>query len=80
MITQLLILYKCMFIHSGVLEEALKSGIQTAEDYRNLWLEYCTYFRRRIDWGTKEEGPLLLEFRKTIKTACEHLEQCLYQY
>lgn len=64
------------WINTGVFEEALKSGMQAAEDYRNLWLEYCSYLRRRIDWGSKEEGPLLLELRKTVKSACEHLEQC----
>ena len=69
---------KCSKPHEemkGILEEALKSGMQTAEDYRNMWLEYCSYFCRRIDWGTKEEGPLLLELRETVRSACEHLEQ-----
>ena len=72
----------CSFVilNPGIFEDALKSGMQTAEDYRNLWLEYCSYFRRRIDWGSTEEKPLLLEFRKTIRTACDHLEQCEYSY
>lgn len=71
-------LEKCSKPHEvikGVLDEALKSGMQTAEDYRALWLEYCSYLRRRIDWGSKEEAPLLTELRETIKTASEHLDQ-----
>lgn len=59
----------------GVFEEALKSGIQTAEDFRNIWLEYSCYLRRRIDWGSKEELPLLTELRETVQAATEHLTQ-----
>ncbi|KAK3927289.1 Squamous cell carcinoma antigen recognized by T-cells 3 [Frankliniella fusca] len=59
----------------GVFEEALKSGLQTAEDFRNIWLEYCCYLRRRIDWGSNEEAPLLTELRETIRAATEYLSQ-----
>ncbi len=62
----------------GVFEEALKSGLQTAEDFRNVWLEYCCYQRRRIDWGSKEEAPLLTELRETIQAATDYLTQGNY--
>lgn len=66
-----------LFAQLGVLEEALKAGMQTAEDYRNLWLEYCSYLRRRINWGTESEQSLLSELRETVQTAIDYLEQSM---
>lgn len=58
-----------------LLEDALSVGFSTAEDYRNLWITYLEYLRRRIGQCSdeKEEGKRLDVIRNTFNRACEHL-------
>jgi hypothetical protein len=58
------------------MEQALSVGFSTAEDYRNLWLGYIDYVRRRVDWHTDNQSTELAELRGTFNKACEHLAQC----
>jgi hypothetical protein len=58
------------------MEEALSVGFSTAEDYRNLWMSYIDYMRRRIDWDADHQSTELEELRGTFNRACEHLAQC----
>lgn len=59
-----------------VMEQALSVGFSTAEDYRNLWLGYIDYVRRRVDWHADHQSAELAELRGTFNRACEHLAQC----
>lgn len=61
---------------SDVMEQALSVGFSTAEDYRNLWLCYIEYMRRRVDWGTDHQSTQMEELRTTFNRACDHLAQC----
>ncbi|CAK9810710.1 Squamous cell carcinoma antigen recognized by T-cells 3 [Anthophora quadrimaculata] len=56
-----------------LLENALTAGFSTAEDYRNLWLTYLEYLRRKVDrYSTTEEKQLEI-LRNAFNRACEHL-------
>ncbi|XP_076243028.1 spliceosome associated factor 3, U4/U6 recycling protein isoform X2 [Calliopsis andreniformis] len=58
----------------ALLENALTAGFSTADDYRNLWLTYLEYLRRKVDPYSKEEEEKQLEIlRNTFNRACEHL-------
>jgi hypothetical protein len=59
-----------------VMEQALSVGFSTAEDYRDLWLCYIVYMRRRVDWGTEYQSTQLEDLRRTFNRACDHLAQC----
>ena len=68
----------CFLIFSlEVMEQALSAGFSTAEDYRNLWLGYLEYMRRRVDWNSDHDTELT-ELRETFNRACEYLAQCKY--
>lgn len=56
-----------------LLENALVAGFSTAEDYRNLWMAYLEYLRRKIDRYSTEEEKQLEILRNTFNRACEHL-------
>ncbi|KOX76546.1 Squamous cell carcinoma antigen recognized by T-cells 3 [Melipona quadrifasciata] len=56
-----------------LLENALVTGFSTAEDYRNLWITYLEYLRRRIDRFSSNEEKQLETLRNTFNRACEHL-------
>lgn len=58
------------------MEQALSVGFSTAEDYRNLWLGYIDYMRRRVDWSTDPQLTQLAELRVAFNRACDHLAQC----
>jgi hypothetical protein len=58
------------------MEQALSVGFSTAEDYRNLWLSYIDYVRRRVDWSTDPQSTDLVELREAFNRACDHLAQC----
>jgi hypothetical protein len=60
------------------MEQALSVGFSTAEDYRNLWLGYIDYMRRRVDWSklVDHESAELAELRGVFNRACDHLAQC----
>jgi len=61
---------------SDVMEQALSVGFSTADDYRNLWLGYIEYVRRKVDWSADHQSAELAELRGTFNRACEHLAQC----
>ncbi|XP_076749352.1 spliceosome associated factor 3, U4/U6 recycling protein [Xylocopa sonorina] len=54
-------------------ENALTAGFSTADDYRNLWITYLEYLRRKIDRFSTEEEKQLEVLRNTFNRACEHL-------
>lgn len=57
-----------------ILENALAVGFSTAEDYRNLWITYLEYLRRRIEQSSDEEKDRRIDvIRNTFNRACEHL-------
>lgn len=56
-----------------LLENALATGFSAAEDYRNLWITYLEYLRRRIDRFSSNEEKQLETLRNTFNRACEHL-------
>lgn len=57
-----------------LLEDALSVGFSTAEEYRNLWITYLEYLRRRIGQCYDEEEEKRLDvIRNTFNRACEHL-------
>ncbi|XP_029163172.1 LOW QUALITY PROTEIN: squamous cell carcinoma antigen recognized by T-cells 3-like [Nylanderia fulva] len=57
-----------------LLENALSNGFSVAEDYRNLWIIYLEYLRRRIEQCSDEEKERHLDIiRNTFNKACEHL-------
>ena len=58
-----------------VFEEALEAGFQNAEEYRNLWMLYLEFLRRRIDLvDDEDEREKQLEtLRNTFNRACEYL-------
>ncbi|XP_069683993.1 squamous cell carcinoma antigen recognized by T-cells 3 [Periplaneta americana] len=58
-----------------VMEQALSVGFSNAEDYRNLWLCYIDYMRRRVDWSKGYQPIEVAELRGTFNRACEHLAQ-----
>ncbi|XP_043684557.1 squamous cell carcinoma antigen recognized by T-cells 3-like [Vespula pensylvanica] len=56
-----------------LLENALTIGFPTAEDYRDLWMKYLEYLRRKIDKNVDEEDKQIDILRNTFNRACEHL-------
>ncbi|XP_068988460.1 squamous cell carcinoma antigen recognized by T-cells 3 isoform X2 [Bombus flavifrons] len=56
-----------------LLENALTTGFSTAEEYRNLWMTYLEYLRRRLDRCSSDEKKQLEILRNTFNRACEHL-------
>lgn len=59
-----------------VFEEALQAGFNTAEEYRNLWVLYLEFLRRRIDLVDDDEDERdkqLETLRNTFNRACEYL-------
>ena len=57
----------------SLLENALIAGFSTADDYRNLWMTYLEYLRRKVDPYSTEEAKQLETLRNTFNRACEHL-------
>lgn len=56
-----------------LLENALAAGFSTADDYRNLWVTYLEYLRRKIDRYSDSEEKQLETLRNAFNRACEHL-------
>ncbi|XP_047369403.1 squamous cell carcinoma antigen recognized by T-cells 3-like [Vespa velutina] len=56
-----------------LLENALAIGFPTAEDYRDLWMKYLEYLRRKIDKNVEEDDKQIDILRNTFNRACEHL-------
>ncbi|OAD52710.1 Squamous cell carcinoma antigen recognized by T-cells 3 [Eufriesea mexicana] len=56
-----------------LLENALSAGFSTADDYRNLWITYLEYLRRKIDRYSDSEEKQLDVLRNAFNRACEHL-------
>ena len=63
----------------ALLENALagfaRTGVSTADEYRNVWITFIEYLRRRIDHekSTVEEEKQIEIIRSTFNRACEHL-------
>nr|XP_003704670.1 PREDICTED: squamous cell carcinoma antigen recognized by T-cells 3-like [Megachile rotundata] len=56
-----------------LLENGLEAGFSMADDYRNLWITYLEYLRRKIDRDYDEEEKQIEILRNTFNRACEHL-------
>ena len=58
-----------------VLEEALQAGFSTPEEYRELWILYLEFLRRKIDDVDDEDerDKKLDTLRNTFNKACEYL-------
>lgn len=56
-----------------LLENALAIGFSTPEDYRDLWLKYLEYLRRKINKNANDELKQIDILRNTFNRACEHL-------
>lgn len=56
-----------------LLENALSAGFSTADDYRNLWITYLEYLRRKIDRYSDTEEKQVEVLRNAFNRACEHL-------
>ncbi|KAF7993705.1 hypothetical protein HCN44_010300 [Aphidius gifuensis] len=57
----------------NVLENSLVAGLPTADDYRNIWMTYLEYLRRRIDPSSDNEKQQIEVIRNAFNKACEHL-------
>ncbi|XP_063980205.1 squamous cell carcinoma antigen recognized by T-cells 3-like [Diachasmimorpha longicaudata] len=56
-----------------ILELALVAGFSSAEEYRNVWMTYLEYLRRRVDPDSPEKEKQLDVLDKGFNKACEHL-------
>lgn len=56
-----------------ILENALMAGFSTSDDYRELWMTYLEYLRRKVDQSSTDEERQLEVLRNTFNRACEHL-------
>lgn len=59
-----------------LLENALTVGFSVAEDYRNLWIIYLEYLRRRYEVVLEEEEKRLDILLDTFNRACDYMAQC----
>ncbi|XP_014473485.1 PREDICTED: squamous cell carcinoma antigen recognized by T-cells 3-like [Dinoponera quadriceps] len=59
-----------------LLENALTAGFPTAEDYRNLWIAYLEYLRRRYEVVAEEEDKRLDVLLDTFNRACDYMARC----
>lgn len=59
-----------------LLENALTAGFSAAEDYRNLWITYLEYLRRRYEIVLEEEEKRLDVLLDTFNRACDYMAQC----
>ncbi|KAK0162802.1 hypothetical protein PV327_006548 [Microctonus hyperodae] len=58
----------------SLLESALAANFASAIDYRNIWITFIEYLRRRIDSVDDEQQKNALEIiRATFNRACEHM-------
>lgn len=57
-----------------LIENALAVGFNSYEEYKNLWLTYLEYLRRKLDDRSVDEKKQLEILRKNFNKACEHLE------
>ncbi|XP_011296923.1 squamous cell carcinoma antigen recognized by T-cells 3 [Fopius arisanus] len=56
-----------------ILEQALTAGFSTADDYRNVWMTYLEYLRRRVVAKSSDKEKELEVLRRASNEACEHL-------
>ncbi|EFN81702.1 squamous cell carcinoma antigen recognized by T-cells 3 [Harpegnathos saltator] len=59
-----------------LLENALTTGFSIAEDYRNLWMTYLEFLRRRYEMVLEEEEKRLDVLLDTFNKACDYMAQC----
>lgn len=57
----------------NVFENSLNAGLPTADDYRNIWMSYLEYLRRRIDQSSDNKKQQIEVIRNAFNKACEHL-------
>ncbi|XP_001602582.2 squamous cell carcinoma antigen recognized by T-cells 3 [Nasonia vitripennis] len=55
-----------------LIESAFAVGFSTAEEYRNVWMSYLEYLRRRIDKSEDEKKNLEI-LENAFNRACDHL-------
>ena len=71
-----------IFFFLDVVEDAFNSGLQTATDFRDIWLTYLEYLRRRFDVSEnqEEEEKRLKELRAAFSKALDFLFQSNFTY
>lgn len=62
---------------NGVVEDAFASGLQTAVDFRDIWMTYLEYLRRCYDSAAnkEEEEKRLSDLRAAFAKAVEFVSQ-----
>ncbi|XP_013783856.1 squamous cell carcinoma antigen recognized by T-cells 3-like [Limulus polyphemus] len=55
-------------------DRALQAGFTQEEEFRQLWLTFLDYLRRRIDWNG-ENTKELSELRETFERVIDHMTQ-----
>ncbi|XP_076344868.1 spliceosome associated factor 3, U4/U6 recycling protein-like isoform X2 [Tachypleus tridentatus] len=55
-------------------DRALQAGFTQEEEFRQLWLTFLDYLRRRIDWNG-ENAKELSELRETFERVVDHMNQ-----
>lgn len=57
----------------NILENALVAGFSSADDYRNIWMAYLEYLRRRIEPPSSNVKQQTEIIENAFNKACEHL-------
>lgn len=56
-----------------LVETAMSVGFSTADEYKNLWITYLEYLRRRIDESSEDKDKQIEILRSAFNRACDHL-------
>jgi len=64
----------------AVFNQALNSGLQTSEDYLQVWHSYLDFLKRRLDQNKTSENyeTLVEEIRDAFQKAIDQLYECNY--
>lgn len=64
---------------AGAFEQAVASGLQTSEDFKDIWMTFLEYLRRRLDEpdiSKEDENKRLEELLANFAKAVEFLSEC----
>jgi hypothetical protein len=64
----------------AVFNQALNSGLQTSEDYLQVWHSYLDFLKRRLDQNKTSDNyeTLVEEIRDAFQKAIDQLYECNY--
>lgn len=66
------------FCYLEIFNDGMNAGLQTSQDYLELWQAFLDFLKRKINWNSENLADSIESLREIFQRAINQLFQCNY--